>query len=94
MKPSTSPAALRHRVYIDCQFSIYYAFVTKRLIDIDDALLEQARIVTGAATMKETVNAALRHTVEAELRLRHAQRLANLDGIDLADDEIMDAAWR
>lgn len=67
--------------------------MTKHLIDIDDALLEQAREVTGAATMKETVNSALLHTVKADLRLRHAQRLANLDGTDLADDEIMDNAW-
>ena len=67
--------------------------MTKRLIDIDDTLLEQARLITGAATMKEAVNAALRHIVEAELRLRHAQRLAKLDGTDLADDEIMTAAW-
>ena len=69
-------------------------FVTKRLIDIDDALLERARLITGAATMKETVNVALRNTVEAELRLRHARRLADLDGTDLADDGIMAAAWR
>ncbi len=68
--------------------------VTKRLIDIDDALLEQARQVTGAATMKDTVNAALRHTVEAELRLRHVRRLADLDGTDLADEGVMAAAWR
>ena len=84
----------RESAYIVHALSIYSAFVTKRLIDIDDALLEQARLVTGAVTMKETVNAALRHTVEAELRLRHAQRLASLDGTDLADDEIMAAAWR
>ena len=68
--------------------------MTKRLIDIDDALLEQARLIIGAATMKETVNAALRHTVEAELRLRHVQRLVDLNGTDLAVDEIMAAAWR
>ena len=68
--------------------------MTKRLIDIDDALLERAREVTGATTMKETVNSALLHTVKADLRLRHAQRLANLDGTDLADDDIMAAAWR
>ena len=68
--------------------------VTKRLIDIDDALLEQAREITGAATMKETVNSALLQTVKADIRLRHAQRLANLDGTDLADEEIMANAWR
>ena len=69
-------------------------FMTERLIDVDDALLEQVRVITGADTMKETVNAALRRTVEAELRMRHVRRLADLDGTDLADDEVMAAAWR
>ena len=44
--------------------------------------------------MKDTVNAALRHTIDAELRLRHARRLADLHGTDIADDEVMSAEWR
>ncbi|WP_420444372.1 type II toxin-antitoxin system VapB family antitoxin [Candidatus Poriferisodalis sp.] len=68
--------------------------MTKRLVDIDDELLEQARRITGASTMKETVNAALKHTVEAELRLRHARRIAGRHGTDIADDEVMAGAWR
>ncbi len=68
--------------------------MTKRLVDIDDELLERARDVTGAATMKETVNVSLRYIVEAELRLRHVKRLQDLDGLDLADDAIMAGAWR
>ena len=68
--------------------------MTKRLIDIDDDLLERARSATGATTMKDTVNAALRHIVESELRLRHLRRLQNLDGMDLADDAIMAGARR
>ncbi|MDE0065625.1 MAG: type II toxin-antitoxin system VapB family antitoxin [Acidimicrobiaceae bacterium] len=68
--------------------------MTKRLIDIDDDILAEARAVTGAATMKETINIALRHIVETELRLRHVKRLQDLDGMDLADSQIMAAAWR
>ena len=68
--------------------------MTKRLIDIDDDLLDKARRATGAATMNETVNAALRHIVESELRLRHVKRLQDLDGLDLADDAVMADAWR
>lgn len=68
--------------------------VTKRLIDIDDRLLEEARRVIGAATMKDTVNAALQQAVDRELRLRHVRRLTDLDGIDLADDEVMAGARR
>lgn len=68
--------------------------MTKRLIDIDDELLHGAQLATGATTMKETVNTALRRIVETELRLRHIRRLQELDGLDLADDEIMSQAWR
>ncbi|MXY02383.1 MAG: type II toxin-antitoxin system VapB family antitoxin [Acidimicrobiales bacterium] len=68
--------------------------MTKRLVDIDDELLEQARLITGALTMKDTVNAALQNTVDAELRLRHAHRIAGRCGTDIADDEVMSGAWR
>ena len=68
--------------------------VTKRLVDIDDDLLEQVREMTGAATMKDAVNAALQHVVDFDLRLRHVRRLLTLDGIDLADEQVMSDAWR
>ena len=68
--------------------------MTKRLVDIDDDLLDKARRATGTATINETVNAALRHIVESELRLRHVKRLQDLDGLDLADDAVMADAWR
>ena len=68
--------------------------MTKRLVDIDDELLEQARRITGALTMKDAVNAALKHTVDAELRQKHAHRIAGRHGTDIADDEVMSGAWR
>lgn len=67
--------------------------MTKRLVDIDDELIAEARRLTGAATMKETVNTALRELVDAELRRRHLRRLETGEGTDLADDETMRAAW-
>ena len=68
--------------------------VTKRLIDIDDDLLEEVRSLIGAATMKEAVNSALRHVVDFELRLEHVRRLMTQEGIDLADEQVMRDAWR
>ncbi len=68
--------------------------MTKRLVDIDDELIAEARRLTGAATMKETVNTALQELIDAELRRRHLLRLETGEGIDLADDETMRAAWR
>ncbi len=50
--------------------------------------------MTGAATMKEAVNGALQHVVDFDLRLRHVRRLLTLEGIDLADEQVMNDTWR
>ena len=68
--------------------------MTKRLIDIDDDLLEEVRDLIGASTMKEAVNGALQHVVDFDLRVRHVQRLRSMEGIDLDDAELMRDAWR
>lgn len=68
--------------------------VTKRLVDIDDDLLEEVRNLIGASTMKEAVNGALQHVVDFDLRVRHVQRLRSMEGIDLGDEELMRGAWR
>lgn len=83
------------RVDIQWQASrIYHGEVTKRLVDIDDDLLERAQTLLGAATMKETVNRALQEVVDADLRRRHADRLFSMEGLDLDDPDVMSGAWR
>jgi Arc/MetJ family transcription regulator len=61
--------------------------VAKRLVDIDDDLLERARSIAGTETIKETVNTALRRLVDDELVLRHVARLRGPVGLDLASIE-------
>lgn len=73
---------------------IYRGEVTKRLVDIDDDLLERAQTLLGAVTMKETVNRALHEVVDADLRRRHADRLFSMEGLDLDDPDVMSGAWR
>ena len=68
--------------------------MTKRLIDVDDTLLEQASDVLRTRTMKDTVNQALGEVVRAELRRRHADRLVRMDGLEIDDSEVMAGAWR
>lgn len=68
--------------------------VTKRLVDVDDELLAQAKALLGASTMKDTVNQALQAVVDADLRRRHADRLFSMEGLDLDDPEVMSGAWR
>ena len=70
--------------------------MTKRLVDIDDEMLDEARRMLGTTTLKDTVNESLRNTVDAGRRskitkedLRRAGELM----ADLGDPEIMAKAW-
>ena len=72
--------------------------MTKRLIDVDDDVLEAAKRVLGTDTIKDTVNSALRASVQA------AERRQRLDAAalkrfaeasrDLLDEDVMADAWR
>jgi Arc/MetJ family transcription regulator len=68
--------------------------VTKRLVDTDDDLLEEATSVLGASTMKEAVHRALESVVLTDRRRRHADRLQAMEGLDLDRPEVMAGAWR
>jgi Arc/MetJ family transcription regulator len=68
--------------------------MAKRLVDIDDQVLDAARQALQTRTMKETVDRALREAVTAELRRRFLAR-AFADGLpDLRDPDVKAAAWR
>ena len=58
--------------------------MTKRLVEIDDDLLERARSISGKGTIKETVNAALQELVDDETVIRHVERLRGPGALDLA----------
>lgn len=72
--------------------------MTKRLVDIDDATLDEAKQILGTDTIKDTVNTALRETIRAAERRKHVDRDALRRFAeatkDLADEEIMADAWR
>ncbi len=60
--------------------------MTKRLVEIDDGVLERARATSGAHTIKETVDLALRSLVNDALVRVHVDRLRreplDLDAVD------------
>ncbi|MCC5951228.1 MAG: hypothetical protein JJU45_03950 [Acidimicrobiia bacterium] len=64
--------------------------MTKHLVDIDDDTLGAARAELGTATIKDTVNAALRR-VATTRDARVAGSLNTLASADLGD---RDDAWR
>ena len=70
--------------------------MTKRLVDIDDEVLEEARRALGTKTLKDTVNEALRSSVQAhrrsQLTREDLKRVAELL-VDLGDPDVMAKAW-
>lgn len=58
--------------------------VTKRMVDIDDDLLDRARAVTGAPTIRATVDEALRRVVNDEAVRRHVDWLRTTASLDHA----------
>lgn len=62
---------------------IYTGLVSKRLVDIDDDLLDHARRAAGTPTIKATVEAGLRRLVETDLTERHVRRLRQRGAVDL-----------
>lgn len=68
---------------------LYPGRMTKRLVDIDDTLLEQARAATGAPTIRATVEVALRRVVGEDTVRRHVDWLRTGEGLDI--DALADA---
>ena len=66
----------------------------KTSVDVDDRLLGQVRDVLGTSSIKETIDGALREVVRVEARRQEIRALAVMDGLDLADEQVMAKAWR
>ena len=66
----------------------------KTSVDIDDDLIEQVRSVLGTSSIKETIDSALREVLRVDARRQEVQALVTMDGMDLADNDIMAKAWR
>ena len=70
--------------------------MSKRLVEIDDEVLAEARRVLGTSTIKETVNTALHDAVQAVSRrsvdMAALRRFARATR-DLRDPEVMARAW-
>ena len=66
----------------------------KTSVDIDDDLIEQVRNVLGTSSIKETIDSALREVLRVDARRQEVRALAEMDGMDLADKDVMAKAWR
>lgn len=66
----------------------------KTSVEIDEQLIKQARSLLGTSSIKETINGALQEVVRGEARRLEIRALAEMEGLDLADSDIMAKAWR
>lgn len=66
----------------------------KTSVVIDDSLLEQAQDLLGTRSIRDTIDTALREIVRNEARRQEIAALSEMDGLDLANEEIMARAWR
>lgn len=68
--------------------------VKKTSVAIDEELLERARAVLQTGSMRDTIDAALREAIRAHARREEVRALLEMDGLDLADEDVMAGAWR
>ena len=68
--------------------------MTRTLIDTDDGLLEQARVVLGTSTKKDTINAALAQVVALAARRQFLDDARRGELERAVDPSVMDRAWR
>jgi len=68
--------------------------MTKRLIDIDDALLDGARDALGTEGIADTVRGALREAIALKARREHVMWLMEGGMAEMADKSAREAVWR
>ena len=66
----------------------------KTSVEVDSALIARVRVLLGTSTIKETIDMALREVERREARYQEIEALSTMDGLDLADREVMAKAWR
>ncbi len=68
--------------------------MAKRLIEIDDDLLEAARAELNTAGIADTVRTSLRLAATRSARLAHSEWLTSGGMAELANRDARDRAWR
>lgn len=68
--------------------------IRKTSVEINEELLAAVQRVLSTATIKDTIEEAFREILKAEARREEVEALSTMQGMDLADEEIMSGAWR
>jgi Arc/MetJ family transcription regulator len=67
--------------------------MTKRLIDLDDELVEAARRALGTGTLAETVRTALREAAARRARSRQIDWLSQGGLAEMTDPDQRETVW-
>lgn len=66
----------------------------KRLIDLDDELLDESKAALGTTKITETVRAALREAIAARARTDQVEYLTSGGLESLTQPEVREAVWQ
>ncbi len=66
----------------------------KTSVEIDEELLAETRSVLATKTVRETIEQAFREVLRSVALREEVRALSEMDGMDLADPQVMAQAWR
>ena len=66
----------------------------KTSVEINEDLLEAVQRILETRTVRETIEQAFREVMRAEARREEIRALSTMDGMDLANLDVMARAWR
>jgi len=66
----------------------------KTSVVIDEDLLASVKGALGTTTVRDTIVGAFRKVLRGRARAEEVQALKSMDGMELADDDVMSGAWR
>ncbi len=66
----------------------------KTSVEINEDLLAAVQRILATRTVKETIEKAFREVVRAKARREEVEALSSMEGMDLADHDVMARAWR
>lgn len=66
----------------------------KTSVEINENLLAAVQRVLATTTIKDTIEEAFREILRVEARREEVEALRTMQGLDLADPEVMAGAWR
>ncbi|HEX4952330.1 MAG TPA: type II toxin-antitoxin system VapB family antitoxin [Thermoanaerobaculia bacterium] len=66
----------------------------KTSVEIDEDLLSKAQEILATSSIKDTINEAFLALIRQEAIRAEIEALRKMEGMDLADPEIMAGAWR